>query len=152
MSSDGQKVLEAFNQRIILDELVGPHLLSRVEPGVEHRQLGPQAWEDANTLAFILGEVAYIAIENPDDGYRSTLSQIQLAPADVVGVGFRFPPVKVTAVRRVPDSYIQCDIIDFIDDVTGEVVLSVGTDNTVDYYPMCVLNWNPKGLCLNKKG
>jgi hypothetical protein len=37
----------------------------------------------------------------------------------------------------------------FTDVVTGKVVLEVGTDNTEDYYPYCVMNWSPENLACN---
>lgn len=39
------------------------------------------------------------------------------------------------------DTYSVNDTIQFIDVVTGKVVLEIGTDNTDDYYPYCVMNW-----------
>ena len=41
------------------------------------------------------------------------------------------------------------DTIQFIDVVTGKVVLEVGTDITDDYYPYCVLRWSPQNLAIN---
>jgi hypothetical protein len=47
------------------------------------------------------------------------------------------------------DTYSVNDTIQFIDVVTGKVVLEVGTDNTDDYYPYCVMNWYPENLACN---
>jgi hypothetical protein len=47
------------------------------------------------------------------------------------------------------EEYSVNDTIQFIDVVTGKIVLEIGTDNTDDYYLYCVMNCNPENLVIN---
>lgn len=130
-----------------LEELVGAHLLSGVQPGTRPR--GEYQDEDPDTLTVVLDDVAYMIIEDPSDGYRSSMQDIEIA--DITTVTNRFQPVKVTATMRVKkaDEYHQPEIIDITDDATGKIVLSLGTGDADDYYPYFVADWHPENLILN---
>lgn len=129
-----------------LEDLVGEHELSGVDVSTE----AIKNWyntEDCEVVRFVLDGVTYKAIENPDDGYRSRCEEIEVSNDKV---GNMFPPQKVICSMKPSSRYSENDTIQMFDAVTGELVLEVGTDNTDDYYPYCVMYWNPKGLAINK--
>lgn len=119
-----------------LADLAGTHMLS----GVDRVEGVPGSWSEPSpeVLRFELDGVLYGAVENPDDGYRSSmreLSVFQGRPATT------FEPVQVKAVYRGSDNQ---EILDLIYD--DRVILSVGTDYTDDWYPSFVAYWNPEPL------
>lgn len=42
------------------------------------------------------------------------------------------------------------DILVFVDVKNGKEILKVGTGNTDDYYPYCVLEYTPENLSCNR--
>lgn len=126
-----------------LEDLVGEHELSGVDSGV----LRVNKAYTANRLLFILDGVAYQAIEDEEDGYRSSMREISQVPLDEVAN--RFSPVRVVGVyEKAP--YDDLDgILKLIDCRTGRVVLEVGTDYTDIYYPSFVANFVPQAMALN---
>ena len=118
-----------------LEWLVGPHELS----GVDHEtRKNPYGYgygdEEANGLRFVLDGVTFLAMEDPEDGYRSTLGGLAIvSDPPVTNV---FAPVKVTGRMRAPSNEPYHDssdeVIEFVV-ASGDVVLAVGTDNADDY-------------------
>lgn len=112
----------------------GKHVLS----GVYMDKLG-----DADMLLFKLDGIVYAALEDPSDGYRSCLDYI-------MGLYKReHIPNEFESVRVVGSLIDNNQRLLFRDVVTGELVLEIGTDNSDDYYPSCILYFNPKGLSIN---
>lgn len=130
-----------------LKELVGGHLLSGLDREVKKAEEGSYYDADANVFRFVLDGKTYKAIENPDDGYRSYLNDLEVS--DEI-VQYTFPAQKVIGKMRDNSEYGIHDVIEFYDAVTNELVLAVGTDNSVDYYPSCVMDWYPENLSINK--
>jgi hypothetical protein len=58
--------------KIELENLIGEHLLS----GVDNIQVDET--EPIDAILFILDGVTYMAIEDPDDGYRSMLAELKI--------------------------------------------------------------------------
>lgn len=87
--------------------------------------------------------------EDPDDGYRSSLSHVRIAvPEDLPsGSLAEFPPRLVScAVRDKPhhDYGLQLDnVLVGTDEATGTVLFEIGTENIDDYYPCFVSRWTP---------
>lgn len=129
-----------------LKDLVGEHLLSGLD---EYIVKGEETWEeDANAYRFVLDDITYMAVEDPSDGYRSMLCDLQITSDKV---NYNFPPQKVIGKMMLPNSeYYANDIIEFYDAFTDKLVLSIGTDNYDDYYPSCVMNWHPENLNINQ--
>ena len=130
-----------------LSELVGEHILSGVDMSNEPiKSFWGDYYEDCQVINFILDGITYSAIENPDDGYRSSMEEIKIVDVDVKNV-FRGQRV----VGRMSDNnlYQINDTIEFIDVVTGKTVLRVGTDNTDDYYPWFVCEFTPENMAIN---
>ena len=106
-------------------------------------------WYDSSSHAirFILDGLTYEAKEDPQDDYRSSLDTITIVTTPVNNV---FEPCQVIATKRAGSKHEACDIVDFTDTLTGKVVLSVGTDNTDDYYPWFVGDFDPTALFVNR--
>jgi hypothetical protein len=101
--------------------------------------------DDANRFSFILDGTCYTAVEDPSDGYRSSLSYIAVTKGTTIAN--RFAPVKVTARKAKGDTQ---DVVELVDDATGNVVIQFGTTNTDDYYPGFVGNFDPKAMVINE--
>lgn len=129
-----------------LKDLVGLHELSGVDTTTEKVKQYDDIYEDVDVIRFVLDDKTYKAIQDPDDGYRSYCSELEVC--DEV-VSNNFPPHKVMAKMKDNEPYTVNDTIQFIDTVTGKLVLEVGTDNTDDYYPYCVMLWSPENLAIN---
>jgi len=134
-----------------LDSLVGEHVLDAVDGYVTKVCMYGDSFEDATAIKFRLDGIVYIAIENPSDGYRSSMKELGVATnAKDRKVTNEFPGCKVVVKKKGNDSYAQNDTLEFIDAVTGKVVLEVGTDNCDDYYPYFVSNFTPENLAVNQ--
>ena len=129
-----------------LKDLVGLHELSGVDSTTEKVKQWGDHYEDANVVRFVLDGKTYKAIEDPDDGFRSYCKELEVC--DEV-VSNNFPLQKVMGKMKDNSTYEVNDVIQFIDVVTGKVVLEVGTDNIDDFYPYCVMNWSPENLACN---
>lgn len=128
-----------------LKDLVGERLLSGVEMATEKTN---DRWstEDANVITFIIDGVTYKATEDPNDGYRSSLREIEVVNTIIKNT---FEPQRVIGTMKADSSYQQNDTIEFTDLKSGLVVLEIGTDNYDDYYPCCVMSWIPENLSIN---
>ena len=126
-----------------LTDLVGAHKLSGVDR-IEEKPQDDWSYSIADVLRFELDGVTYGAVEDPSDGYRSSMAELRVyegRPAHT------FDPVRVEAVMRDCESSRYrggCEILDLV--YNGEVILSVGTDNIDDYYPYFVARWDPTPL------
>lgn len=129
-----------------LKDLVGEHLLSGVDTTTEKYKNWSNEEEDVNVVRFVLDEKTIKAIEDPDDYYRSHCSELIVCEEKVSNT---FSPHKVLAKMKENETYSVNDTIQFIDVITGKIVLEVGTDHTDDYYPYCVMSWHPENLAIN---
>lgn len=128
-----------------LEDLVGLRELT----GVERVTVPNQGWgyEDADFFSFVLDGVTYTAVEDPSDGYRSSMDRLVVSAEKLVN---QFPPCKVLGMMRPRYGYNDSDILDLVDVVTGKVVLSIGTDNQDDYYPTFTAVWSPENMVANE--
>lgn len=133
-------------EKVELESLVGKHFLSGVDFGIHKWNSGFS--EESCTMLFILDDVTYEAIEDPDDGYRSCLESLMVSDKEV---RTKFPKQEVVCKMKEDDKNYSNDILQFIDVITGKVVLEVGTDHYDDYYPCCVMNWYPENLAINNR-
>lgn len=107
----------------------GEHILNAVLYG-----------ENGNGI-FSLDGVAYEAVEDPDDGYRSYMDEIRI-----------IKPVKKMFEIPVAVEYIDKDDKDelvFRDSRNGKTVLSLGTDHLDDYYPIYFFDYAPQNIYEN---
>lgn len=96
----------------------------------------------------------YCFAEDEDDGYRSYM----IMPYDEYLEDY-------TEIKDIPKKFsnsVQAfylnsrhgytsDLICFMDDVTDNIVLIIGTENTADYYPMAVFEWFPERMNINRQ-
>lgn len=128
--------------------LVGEHKLSGVDMSNESvkREWGDD-FEQCEIIRFRLDDVIYMAIEDPSDGYRSSMREIKVSDGEMKNV---FAPVKVLCRIRTKGEYGGTDdTLEIIDMENGLVILEVGTDNCDDYYPMWVGAWHPERMAVN---
>lgn len=124
--------------------------------GVDISTVSEKTWSDqfeyCQVINFILDGITYSAIEDPNDGYRSSLKEVRITDTKVTNV---FPPCTVRVEKcsaRIVDAYrqdCQDDTILFIDTVTGKTVMEVGTSNADDYYPSYVNSFMPENMSCN---
>lgn len=129
-----------------LSDLIGEHTLTAVELGVEKATAIYE--EDANTIAFTLDGVTYLAKEDGNDGYRSYCDELEIVDMELKN---KFPSQKVVGVMMKNSSHQTNDVIQFLNPDTNAVILEVGTENTDDYYPSCVMSFNPENMSINLK-
>jgi hypothetical protein len=130
-----------------LKDFVGLHKLSGVDMNNERTE---SEWgggfEDCQVVNFILDGKVYTAIENPSDGYRSMLREIKLSDAATRTIKNRFSPVRVIGIIR------DGEVLDLFDVHTGKAILSIGTKDENDYYPVFVAEFTPENMAINQGG
>ena len=137
---------EKLGTEVEFDSLIGEHILDAVDTDtMQVKRWYGDAFEDANVIRFRLDGKVYTAVENPDDGYRSSMERLYVAEDPIKNT---FPPCKVLARKKAKD-YYENDTLEFIDVVTGKVVLEVGTDSCDDYYPSFVAAFHPENMAVN---
>ena len=130
-----------------LNELIGNHILSGVETGVLTKN--NYGWEDmCNYIKFTLDGVTYMAVEDPDDGYRSFMEELEISkePCKV-----SLPNIEVFCAMMADDRYKRNDVLLFFDVLSGKEILSVGTESYDDYYPICHLEYHPENMYCNRR-
>lgn len=138
-----------MTDQIELLSLIGEHVLDAVDTSVEStKRTYGDYYEDCELVRFRLDGKVYTAIEDPSDGYRSSLGSLILSPNDEMRNVF--PPVRVLVRKKDDDRYGNTnETIQFIDLVTGKTVLEIGTDNSDDYYPSFVGSFSPENMATN---
>jgi len=145
---EGPTVEPAKNE-VELKSIVGLMHLDAVDFINERVKKWTDEWEDCSACRFRLDGKVYLAIEDPSDGYRSSLASLAQFE-DEVPMENVFPAVQVLARHRPAGRYgREADILELIDIKTGAVVLEVGTDNTNDYYPSFVASFSPENMATN---
>jgi len=133
-----------------LRSLVGPHVLDAVDFSTERVPTYGGYFENAQHCRFRLDGIVYIAVEDPSDGYRSSMEHLLLGSGEMTNV---FPPLQVIARHRTESGegwgHQTDDVLELVDAVTGKVVLEVGTENEDDYYPCFVASFHPEAMAHN---
>lgn len=128
--------------KLNLEALIGDHILTGVDfstSTIENFDYG-----DASVMNFVLDGVIYTAVEDPEDGYRSSLGSLLVGAASEVGN--MFLACHVTCKMRDGN---DSDVLQMTDKKTGQVVLEVGTDHSDDYYPSFVSHFSPERMAPN---
>lgn len=93
---------------------------------------------DGNSIIFVLNGISYCAVEDPSDGYRSSLGGLYRVRASIP----LFPrPVYVKCV-------FDDDFVIFVNIKTNKNILTVGTDYSDNYYPSFVSDFRPSNIDL----
>ena len=96
---------------------------------------------------FKLGGIAYEAVEDPDDGYRSMMEGIRVIdPTTKIFFRRSIAQVKVVAVVKMSRFGTQHDFAGYqlVDVSVSHVWLLFGTDGYDDYYPCFTFEYMPK--------
>ena len=129
---------------IEMDKLLGIHLLSGVETDyIKFKD--PESYTDqdqVNVIRFILDDVSYMAVEDPEDGYRSCMGRIFIG-FEVKNV---FDPIEVICVKKEEKEGDRCDILQMVNPLISKVIVEFGTDHSDDYYPSFVSSFSPRYL------
>lgn len=137
--------LETF---IALESLAGAHLLDAVD--FDRTLVGEDGV--SQVMRFRLDGVVYAVVEDPQDGYRSSMRDIStLGKAVVVKNVFPAVPVMCRYVTRNEEYGYVSDLLEMVDAGTGGVVLRAGTENTDDYYPYFVASFDPTAMSVNRE-
>lgn len=132
---------------VTFEQLYGLHTLTGVDFSEKSiMNTWGTEYENCQVVNFVLDGVTYSAIEDPEDGYRSSMREIRVVNH---GIANPFPSIQVIAVEMRNCGRGDCMGIDFYDIANGKLVLSVGTNNTDDYYPSFVADFNPKNMSTN---
>jgi hypothetical protein len=105
------------------------------------------SYEDCNVMRFRLDGIVYTAIEDPSDGYRSAMREINVDKNAVIKNTFSPVAVSCEYVKSGLSEYSDaCDILLIKETRSGRVIIEVGTDNTDDYYPSFVASFKPQNI------
>ncbi len=130
-----------------LKDLVGAHKLSGVDFESQEVEIY-SSMETVEVCRFRLDGKIYTAIQNPDDGYRSSMKE--LIVSDSGEMKNQFEPVPVFCIHRTVANYgNSADILDIFDAQNAKLILAVGTDNTDDYYPCFISSYTPENMSVN---
>lgn len=132
-----------------LKDLAGKKILDAVDFSNEKVKTWGDGFEDSEVCRFRLDGVIYSAIEDPSDGYRSSMRDLNIEHGFMKNA---FEPIEVLCIYREKDKEYGGidDILILIDIGTGEKVLEVGTTDTDNYYPCYVASFHPENMVLNK--
>lgn len=136
---------------MVLSDLVGVHTMTGIETGTVKRENWWLGEDNCNYVKFRLDGVTYMAVEDPDDGYRSLCRELEVVDEE--------------CKTRLPDILVECkmrddfhddvwgteenDILEFYDTVNKQMFMAVGTGNTNDYYPYFAFEYMPEELSCN---
>lgn len=121
-------------------DLCGNKHLSGVD--ITTAEIGSQM-DPCEAIRFCLDGVNYLAVCDPDDGYRSFLTELQISDTACINC---FPPQRVVVLH---DDDSHNDIIKMVSQTTGKLILRIGTEDYLDYYPICVMEYHPEDMDIN---
>lgn len=117
-----------------IETLFGEHMFSGV-------QVIPDTGKGGKVL-FVIDGTTYCAYEDPDDGYRSYFSSINILSNKKPNITFKPQRVVITGCE---------DGIQILNIKTGEPILLLYTDHGDYYYPYCNFTYNPENMEINKE-
>lgn len=121
-----------------LQDFVGRHLLQGVD-FEEAKVTSYDGEEDSQHIRFKIDGKIYVAVEDPEDGYRSSMKEIFLSTEKMKN---EFKGQKVVGTYQGDER----KVIEFRSEKTRKVVLEIGTDNNDEYYPSFVAFFAPENL------
>lgn len=125
-----------------LSDLCGEHYFSGVEVGEMYRDVCA-----CNLVKFTLDNISYLAVEDPDDGYRSMCEELIVSSTPPRN---SFSPVAVNCSMMEDSFGDEHDVLVIKDAVTDLVVLEIGTRYINDYYPCFHFYYNPENMACNQ--
>ena len=118
-----------------LDGICGKHIFYGCE----------QIFEEPARVIINLSGTNYEFIENKNEDYRSY--------CEFIGVTDYEPKYKISegvfvTVKKCEHEKIEG--IEIFDCETKEIILTIATNYTEDYYPVCVFEYTPENMAINK--
>lgn len=92
---------------------------------------------------FKLDTFVFEAVEDPEDGYRSCMSEVRMADSTEGLIFFQTPLARIRVTDQV-DRHSDFDGYALVDIEDGHVWLSFGTEDVGDYYPSFTFYYSPK--------
>lgn len=137
-----------MSDSLTLDDLVGEHWLDAVDfTHVDIEIYGHV--EQCQVMRFRLDGEVYNVVEDPDDGYRSSMREIVKTDSEMSNV---FGPVSVIGRMRETSQYgDRAEVLQLIDVENGCIILEAGTDSVDDYYPVFVDSFMPENMAVNQR-
>lgn len=132
-------------KEIKLKKLCGVHLLQGFELTTQKAKQYCDE-DECNVVKFKLDGITYIAVEDPDDGYRSWCEEIKITDEEPK---YSIPDCKVICKMKPHDISGDHDVLIGVDAHTGLVVFEIGTLYTDDYYPECHFEYHPENMVCN---
>jgi hypothetical protein len=131
-----------------LKDLVGKHTLYGIEVGEKEFETRWDGIEERCYVKFTLDGIHYLAVENPSDGYRSYMEDLQTTddPCEIP-----LPNVEVVCHMEEDDEWDKNDILVFVDAANGKEILRIGTGKCDDYYPYCEMEYTPENMSCNER-
>ena len=131
-----------------LKDLVGKYKLDAVDFSEESIKTWGDVFEDCQICRFRLNGVTYLAVEDPNDGYRSSMKELSIdKDAEMRNI---FSDIDVVARHRTKgECGDEDDILEIINSYSGEIILEVGTESVDDYYPGYVARFHPENIGVN---
>lgn len=127
-----------------LEDLIGKHILSGIEVG-QKKDKGCYDWEElCNYIKFTIDDTTYMALEDPDDGYRSYMRELIIVEEECQT---KLPNISVCCHMR--ESSVDYVLV-FLDVDSGKEIFEIGTANYDDWYPYCVLEYHPENMFCNR--
>lgn len=101
--------------------------------------------EERSMMRFTVDGINYEAVEDPDDGYRSSLKLVRECSENPIKT---FTPIPVVGRMRPREEtdYNENIILQLLNQKTGLVVMEFGTSDSDDYYPGFVAEFHPENL------
>ena len=124
-----------------LIDFVGKHQFS----GVDYAE----GKDGEINITFCIDGVTYLAEEDPDDGYRSYMRELQISENPCKNT---FSPEEVVCEHLDKSEYWgdDSDILIIKNPKTGSLILKIGTEDVNDYYPSCVMEYHPENMQCNE--
>ena len=123
--------------------------------GVSIVKIEDEYWERVEDgILLTIDGVNYVAVTDPDDGYRS-YGCFYPAPAEMVQKN-SFPEQDVLVDNHEKHGFDDNGYDDDFEETViyntdGQMILRIGTDFSDAYYPCAIFRYNPKNLPINKK-
>lgn len=99
---------------------------------------------DDGGIVFILDGNTYYIGTDPNDGYRSYCKEMILDNS--IKVDYKFTPQDVLVYINDNEDGTFLEFSNFI---TDDLIVSIGTDYSEDYYPSAHFTYNPEALQIN---
>lgn len=128
------------------DVLIGKGTLSGFDTGSEKIKMNEWSDEltDCDVAVFTLSGQTFLAVEDPSDGYRSSMFKFEKTRRKVKN---SFDLVDVFCRHREIGAYSgKDDVLEIYNLNTGKLILEIGVSNIDDYYPSWVCNWTPENI------